>query len=288
MSVRARGRLPVSNAAYRSRPYPPVSQVSQGSLSDAVVIWRSALSTPEQRVDHASKEAPHLEQLDPHTQLMLRSTETDNRILRRALLAAVVFHVVLLWVTFPDWSGAKKIRDKKPAKVYKMEVVRFKPPAAAPQQQIPKRRTKKIPIPDPTPDEPEPIVVDEIVDPTLDLPEVDVAVFGIPDAPPFAGEGASDQPIHMGSGIIPPEKIFYPEPTYTEEARQARIQGSVILQIVIDKEGNVRKPTVIKGLPLGLDASAIETVKEWRFKPAVQDGEAVSVYFTLILNFSLQ
>lgn len=253
-----------------------------------MVTWRLALPTTEKAVDQRSEEMSHLDQLDPHTRLMLRSTETDNRILRRALLAAVIFHVVLLVITFPEWTAAKKIRDAKPAKVYVVQEVRFKPPAAAPQQQIPKRRTKKIPIPDPTPDDPEPLVVEEIEDPTLELPDVDVTVFGIPDAPPFAGEGSSDQPVQMGSGISPPEKIFAPQPGYTEEARQARIQGSVILQTVIDKQGKVRKVEVIKGLPLGLDASAVETVKTWTFKPASQEGEPIAVYYTLILNFSLQ
>ena len=247
------------------------------------------MSTTE-RESAASADTPSdFELLDPSTRIILQSGESDNRILKRALLVAALFHAVLLVVTFPDWSGAQKIRDPRPSKVFKMQEVRFQPPAAAPKKEIPKRRAKKIPIPDPTPDEPEPIVVEELIDLPEDLPQVDVAVFGIPDAPAFVGEGASDQPMQMGSGITPPVKIHAPRPGYTEEARQARIQGSVILQVIINRDGTVRKNVqVLKGLPLGLDTKAVETVKEWTFKPATQNGEPVSVYFTLILNFSLQ
>ncbi len=236
------------------------------------------------------EEVSDFDVLDPHTRLILSADETDNRVLRWALIAAAVFHVVLLLITFPDWGKPRQLRDAKPAKVYKVQDVRFEPPAAAPKKEIPKRRAKKIPIPDPTPDEPEPIVIDDIVEPTLELAEVDISVFGIPDAPPSIGQGSSDRPLAMGAGMKPPVKVFGPEPGYTEEARQARIQGSVILQIVIDKQGQVAVDSVevIKGLPLGLDTLARETVKGWKFKPATLEGEPVAVYYTLILNFSLQ
>ena len=226
--------------------------------------------------------------LDPHTRLILSANESDNRVLRWALIGAAVFHIVLLLVTFPEWGKPRQLREAKPTKVYKVQEVRFQPPAAAPKKEIPKRRAKKIPIPDPTPDEPEPIVVDELVEPTLEVAEIDVSVFGIPDAPPYSGQGSSDRPVPMGAGMTPPVKIFGPEPGYTEEARQARVQGSVILQIVVDKQGGVGKVEVIKGLPLGLDTLARDTVKGWKFKPATLEGEPVAVFYTLILNFSLQ
>lgn len=246
--------------------------------------------SPSKNGGRESEETSDFDLLDPHTRLILRAEETDSRVLRWALTAAVVFHVVLLLVTFPDWGKPRQLREAKPTKVYKVQDVRFEPPAAAPKKEIPKRRAKKIPIPDPTPDDPEPIVVDEIVEPTLELAEIDVSVFGIPDAPPSFGQGSSDRPIAMGAGMTPPVKIFGPEPGYTEEARQARIQGSVILQIIVDKEGTVNAGSVevIKGLPLGLDDLASETVKTWKFKPATLEGEPVAVYYTLILNFSLQ
>jgi protein TonB len=92
----------------------------------------------------------------------------------------------------------------------------------------------------------------------------------------------------MGGDIAPPVKVFSPQPGYTEEARQARVQGIVILQAIIDAEGNVTDVRVLKGLPEGLAESAVETVRNWRFKPATLEGKPVPVYFNFTINFSLQ
>ena len=240
---------------------------------------------PSTSDDQAESEAIAL---DATTQLLLASEKDDNRLIQRALWAAAIFHVVLLLVTFPDLSRPEKLRDAGPRKVYVVQQVRFQPPAAAPQQEIPKKKTKKIPIPDPTPDDPEPIRVEEIEEPAIELADIDVAVFGIPDAPPSRGTGSADGPIYLGAGITPPVKLVFPQPRYTEEARQARIQGTVILQAVIDREGGVGEVQVIKGLPLGLDQSAIDTVQGWKFKPALKGDEPVAVYLNLMINFSLQ
>ncbi len=62
----------------------------------------------------------------------------------------------------------------------------------------------------------------------------------------------------------------------------------MILQAIIDAMGNVADVQVLKGLPLGLTESAIETVKEWQYKPATLDGKPVAVYLNLLINFSLQ
>ena len=72
----------------------------------------------------------------------------------------------------------------------------------------------------------------------------------------------------MSGNITPPVKIHYPQPQYTEDARRARIQGVVILEATIDREGDVVDIRILKGLPMGLDKSAVKTALEWRFKPA--------------------
>ena len=258
----------------RSEPAPP-----DGGSPDGGLDGGSDGGSPDGGLDGG---------LDAQTRILLGAEEDDSRLLRRALGVAAVFHIVLLLITFPDLSRPEKLREAGPRKVYVVQQVRFQPPAAAPQQEIPKKKAKRIPIPDPTPDDPEPIPVEE-----LDLPEVepsliDVASFGIPDAPPSPGTGSADGPIYLGAGITPPVKLVFPQPRYTEEARQARIQGTVILQAVIDRQGNVGEVLIIKGLPLGLDESAIETVQEWKFKPALRGAEPVAVYLNLMINFSLQ
>ncbi len=62
----------------------------------------------------------------------------------------------------------------------------------------------------------------------------------------------------------------------------------MILQAIVDAMGNVSQVQVLKGLPLGLTESAIETVQGWRYKPATLDGQPVAVYLNLLINFSLQ
>ncbi len=92
----------------------------------------------------------------------------------------------------------------------------------------------------------------------------------------------------VGGGVLPPVKIFAPQPLYTEEARLGRVQGVVILEAIIDEDGNVREVKVLKGLPMGLTESAADTARQWRFKPATLDGRPVPVYFNLTVRFSLQ
>ncbi|MCM2268525.1 MAG: TonB family protein [Thermoanaerobaculia bacterium] len=209
--------------------------------------------------------------------------EEDNRKLKWALIIAAVLHGVLFLVRLPDIAQAAFKTPEKP-KVYVVQQVRFKPPPPQQQEELLKPRAKKVPIPDPTPDEPEPIRIVEEVQQDLDIP-VDDAIFGIPDGPPAA---EPDGPILVGGDVKPPERVFAPQPTYTEIARKARIQGVVIVQAIIDREGNVTNVKVLKGLPMGLEEAAVEAMKQWKFKPATLNGRPVTVYYNLTVNFKLQ
>jgi protein TonB len=74
---------------------------------------------------------------------------------------------------------------------------------------------------------------------------------------------------------------------YTEEARNAKIEGAVLLQVVIDEKGIPTEPEVERSLDKGLDQKAIEAVKQCRFKPALKDGKPVSVFANIEINFRL-
>lgn len=100
-------------------------------------------------------------------------------------------------------------------------------------------------------------------------------------APP-AGE-----PYRVGDNVKRPEKISGAPPVYTEMARKSRVQGVVIIEAVIDENGDVVDTSVKKGLPMGLDQAALEAVKTWKFKPALRDGQPVKVYYTLTVNFQV-
>ena len=209
--------------------------------------------------------------------------EEDKKTMRISVVLAVILHIIFFIIQLPEITQAQNTEQEKP-KVYVIQQVRFKPPPPQQKQEIPKPRAKKVPIPDPTPDEPEPIREPEEIQPEVDLPETDV-IFGIPEGPPPAEPTG---PILVGGDVKPPEKTYAPQPQYTEIARKARIQGVVIVQAIIDKQGNVTNVKVLKGLPMGLEQAAAEAVKKWKFKPATLNGKPVAVYYNLTINYRLQ
>jgi len=81
----------------------------------------------------------------------------------------------------------------------------------------------------------------------------------------------------VGGSVSAPIPVYKPEPTYTEEALKAKYQGTVVLRIVVDAQGNVTDCRVTIPLGLGLDEKAVETVRTWKFKPAMRNGVPVSV-----------
>ncbi len=207
----------------------------------------------------------------------------DNRMMKFAYGFAIILHICFLFTPLISMAQAEDA-TKKEQKLFVVQQVRFQPPPPKQKKEIPKPKAKKVPIPDPTPDEPEPIRIDED-EPEIDLPDVSDIVFGIPDAPPVA---EPEGPIHVGGNVKAPEKIVSPQPQYTEIARKARVQGVVIVQAIINKEGNVTNVKVLKGLPMGLAEEAVKAIKRWKFKAATLNGKPVDVYYNLTVNFRLQ
>lgn len=209
--------------------------------------------------------------------------DEDRRTMRWAIGFAVAIHLVILIIHLPEMVSAEQ-PDADKQKVYVVQQVRFRPPPPQKQQEIPKPKAKKVPIPDPTPDEPEPIRTPDEITPEIDLPETDI-IFDIPEGPP---PSEPEGPIHVGGDVKAPNKISAPQPQYTEIARKARIQGVVIVQAIINKQGDVTDVKVLKGLPMGLDQAAVEAIRKWKFEPATLNGKPVDVYYNLTVNFTLQ
>ncbi|MGB3565291.1 MAG: energy transducer TonB, partial [Thermoanaerobaculia bacterium] len=163
------------------------------------------------------------------------------------------------------------------------------PPPPVKQQQVPFRRDRRrvIPIPDPTPDDPEPLLWQEVAIPEIEIADIDLGI-GIPEAPASSFGAAGSRLMRVNGDVLPARKLFGPRPPYTEEARRGRIQGVVIIEAIIDAMGNVTDVKVLKGLPEGLSDSAVASIREWKFKPATLDGAPVPVFFNLSIRFSLQ
>ena len=91
----------------------------------------------------------------------------------------------------------------------------------------------------------------------------------------------------IGGGVSAPSVLSKVEPEYSEEARKAKWQGTVTLQLVVDEHGMPQAMTVMRSLGLGLDQKALEAVGKWRFKPGMKDGKPVPVIATVEVNFRL-
>jgi TonB family protein len=85
-----------------------------------------------------------------------------------------------------------------------------------------------------------------------------------------------------------PQLISSPPPTYSEEARKAKIEGYVVLGLVVDEKGNPTNFRVVSGLGMGLDEKAIEAVKGWKFEPAFgKDGKPIAAKIAVEVTFHL-
>src|SRR5579864_1710797 len=91
----------------------------------------------------------------------------------------------------------------------------------------------------------------------------------------FGIAAAQDAPpggYRIGNGVSPPQVVQKQEPQYTDEARIAKLEGTVVLTLTVSAEGVPSNLRVTKSLGLGLDESAIRNVSSWRFKPGVKEG----------------
>jgi protein TonB len=105
-------------------------------------------------------------------------------------------------------------------------------------------------------------------------------VGGLPDAPPPV------QAVRVGGQIKEPKKLKHVAPTYPDIAKQARVQGVVILECTISPQGKVTNVTILRGIPL-LNEAAMEAVKQWVYTPTLLNGVPVPVIMTVTVNFRL-
>jgi TonB family protein len=87
--------------------------------------------------------------------------------------------------------------------------------------------------------------------------------------------------------VLAPRPTYTPEPEFSEQARRAKFQGTVILQIVVNKKGDVVRVILERALGMGLDQNAMEGVERWRFSPATRNGQPVAVALNIEVAFNL-
>ena len=190
--------------------------------------------------------------------------------------------------------------------------------------ELPRAAEKQFVPPDPEPPKnPDPAL---IMEPTVVAPQLaqlrSITVLNIGDpngvvGPPSSGPGKGDGigkgdgrgvgegdgpgvgpghdggtggggPHNGGGGMTAPSLIYRVDPEYSEEARKARFQGTVILETLVRKDGFVDLVHIVRSLGFGLDQNAIEAVKKWRFRPGMKNGAPVDVPMRIEVSFNLR
>jgi len=93
--------------------------------------------------------------------------------------------------------------------------------------------------------------------------------------------------VRVGGNLAPPRQIFAPQPQYPVLAKQAKVQGTVVIDAIIDEQGNVVQAHVVSGPGL-LVASALQAVAGWKYQPTRLNGEPISVEMHVEVHFVLQ
>jgi TonB family protein len=205
---------------------------------------------------------------------------------------------------------------KRPASPVPPARAKAAPPVPTPEPPKPEVRVEHTRVETPPPPPPPPPAIQA---PVKSIPADPVESAGLPEAPPRppsrgtgdrggvgsgsgqgTGEGAGGglgagtgggtgggvyQP---GAGIDPPTLVREVRPIYTDEARRQRIEGDVILEIVVRSDGSVGNIRVRRSLGGGLDQRAIDAVRQWRFTPARRQGTPVDVAVEVAVEFKLR
>jgi TonB family protein len=91
----------------------------------------------------------------------------------------------------------------------------------------------------------------------------------------------------VGGGVAAPTVLLKSDPEYTEEARLAKISGTVLISVVVDVDGVPKEIELVRGIGFGLDEKAAQTIAAWRFRPGTKDGQPVPVKAQIEINLRL-
>jgi TonB family protein len=109
---------------------------------------------------------------------------------------------------------------------------------------------------------------------------------GVLSSKPPETDTTQPQRVRVSQGVSTGLILTKVQPHYPDDAKQARIQGQVVLQAVIDKNGDVEELTLLSGHPM-LAPAALEAVKQWKYKPYLLNGQPVKVETQIVVNFQL-
>lgn len=242
---------------------------------------------------------------------------SNTRPLRVAGVLAIILHILLFLMIFPSFVLTNDVQDevvislKALAQPAQLAGGAPPEPAAPEPEPVPVRPEPTpilVPIPDPTPMDPEPIRREDLRETPQVVREM-VADLNIGDisAPPGVrgrgqagsgtgpatgtgpGAGSGSGPYEVGGVDTNPVPIVQTIPSYTDQAIKAKVQGVVLLQAIIRRDGSVTDLRVLRGLGYGLEEKAIQEIaSNWKFRPGTLDGRPVDVLATIEVTFNLR
>ncbi len=110
-----------------------------------------------------------------------------------------------------------------------------------------------------------------------------------PGLGPGSGGGTGGGVYRPGGAVTPPTIVSQVRPSYTNDALRNKIQGAVVLEVIVRRDGTPSDIRIVRSLdPRGLDEQAIAAVQEWRFNPGRLSGMPVDVLVTVVLDFSIR
>jgi len=126
------------------------------------------------------------------------------------------------------------------------------------------------------------------VDQTAALHSADLTAIAAVSQPPDPSLAGKGRWVRIAPPVEAPVVVARVEPHYPEQYRRARVSGIVILEAALSEAGAIENVGVLKSLAPGMDMAALDAVRQWKFKPAVQDGKPVASLFNLTINFKLK
>jgi len=117
-------------------------------------------------------------------------------------------------------------------------------------------------------------------------------LYNLPDSTPVTGpvppaNEAANGVKQIGGGVTAPRILFETQPKYTELARTDKVQGAVLVGLVVDEQGIPQRVQVLRGVGDGLDEKAVEAVSQYKFRPSMEDGKPVAVALKIEVNFQI-
>jgi len=198
-----------------------------------------------------------------------------SKVIRVSLILALILNITVIY-SVPRQKAEKKEIEQPNVKIENVEI-----PETQQYEKPPAPSRPSVPIASESEDIAEDVTIEETT----------FEEFEALEAPPPPPEGpkvkfvAYDEPPQMAGGMAALRKHL----KYPEIAQEAGIEGTVIVQAFINKEGNVEDVVIVKGIPkTGLNEAAINAVKKTKWKPAKQRDRAVGVWYSIPIVFRLK